>query len=822
MTSISLQPDLAADDAATVCAHCGLDVPPVLVDAAATLQFCCAGCRAVHDAISACGLDRYYAVREAAEAEGQPARVSPRRFDEFDDPVFRERYARRTSDGLATVQLAVEGVHCAACLWLIEKLPRLLPGVVEARLNLGRKVVRILWDDATVPLSRIARQLAAFGYVPHAVTAHAAEEIRRREDRRFLVRIAVAGALAGNVMLIAFALYGGALHGIEPALERLFRGTSLGLTLVALAWPGRVFFRGAWAALRAGTTNMDVPVAVGLAAGTLWSGVATLRGAGEVYFDSMTLLVLLLLVGRWIQTRQERRSADAVELLFSMTPRHARLVEDDGVRDVPIESLARGHVVEVRAGETVPADGDVIEGRSTVDVAWLTGEPRPAAAGPGDRVHAGSTNVTARLLVRVVVTGDATRAGRLMHLVEESAHRRAPVVRLADRIAAGFVPAVLLLAAATAVGWWWIDPGRGVENAIALLIITCPCALGLATPLAIVAAIGRAARRGIIIKGGEIVEAMTKGRGIVYLDKTGTITEGRVAVRAWHGPDALRTAVARLEAQCSHPVAAALVRAGGATGPEGVDVRDARAGTSGVTGVVDGRALVVGSRSWLAAHDVALPRWAEEREREITGDAGSPVFVAADGRVEAVAAVGDTVTAQAAPAVAALRRLGWRVGVLSGDHPEVARRVGVEIGVDADACRGGVTPEEKLRTVEAAARVEPVIMVGDGINDAAALAAATVGVAVHGGAEASLASADVYLGRDGLATLPDLITGASRTLRVIRRGLAISLAYNVVGIGLAAGGLITPLVAAVLMPLSSLTVITLAFRARSFGAASCR
>ncbi len=805
------------------CAHCGADVPRGLLDPSAAQQFCCHGCQAVYATIHGCGLDQYYALREAA-LDGAPAPAvasADRRFEEFDDAAFRARFVRSTGTGVSQVEFALEGVHCAACLWLIERLPRLVPGVVDARLNLGRRTVRLIWDDQTVTLAEVARRLAGLGYTPHALTNDRAAALQTAEDRGYMVRIAAAGAIAGNVMLLAFALYGGMFHGIEREFAELFRWTSAGLTLVALLWPGRVFYRNALHAVRARTINMDVPVAVGLTAGMTWSLLATVRGVGEVYFDSVTLLVFLLLVGRWIQLRQQRRSADAVDLLYAMTPRHARRVDGDQRREVPIESLPHDAVVEVRAGETVPIDGEVMTGVSSIDAAWLTGESQPFGVAPGARVCAGHVNLGAPIRVRVECAGTETRAGRLMQLVEDSARRRAPIVSLADRIAGVFAIAVLVLAGVTALAWSRVDGDRALENALSLLIITCPCALGLATPLAIVAAIGRAAQRGVLIKGGAVVESLAGRTGVVYLDKTGTITEGRAVVQMWRGDETLRSHAAALESGSAHPVAQALTRAADESVWSQHLVSEAASSARGMEGVVDGRRITVGSADGVQAFGVAIPESRQRDAVDIAATGASPVFIACDGVVAAVAGVGDAVRADAAASIDSIRRLGWRVEILSGDAPEIAMRVGAAVGVEPAACRGGASPEDKLRAVEDAAARGPVIMVGDGVNDAGALAAATIGVAVRGGAEASLVAADVYLNRDGLAALPVLLNGAARTIHVIRRGLLVSLLYNVAGTTLAMAGMINPLVAAVLMPASSLTVITLALRARTFGGPRC-
>jgi Cu2+-exporting ATPase len=813
MSSIDAAAALAADAASPACAHCALPVPAAERTGDDGPQFCCQGCRTVYAAIREGGLAEYYAMRESLEAPARPALTTGRAYAEFDDPAFTDRHVRGETGGMLATDLLLEGVHCAACVWLVEKVPSLVAGVAESRLDLRRQVVRVRWDPATTSLSSIARRLDRLGYPSRPFTGRDRLAMRRAEDRRALVRIAVAGAVAGNVMLIAFALYGGMFHGMEATYATLFRWTSLALAAVSLAWPGRVFFRGAWAALRARTAQMDVPIAIGLAAGMAWSTFATVTGAGEVYFDSITILVFLLLVGRWIQQRQQRTSQDAVELLYTLTPATARRLEDGTVSEVAIESIAPGDLVEVRGGDAIPADGAVTEGASRLDLSLLTGESRPEAVVTGDRVSAGTTNLESRIVVEVDTTGEQTRVGRLMQLVADSAQRRAPVIRLADRIAGFFVTIVLALALVTVLTWWNAGPERAIANAISLLIITCPCALGLATPLAVIAGIGRAARTGILVKGGHAVECLARP-GAMLLDKTGTLTEGRVALRSWEGDEELRRPAAVLERASSHPIARAFAHAAPEATGEVMDVVEIPG--TGIEGTVDGRRIAVGSARHLEQRGVAIPDWARRARDAVLARAESPIFVVADGRIGAVAGVGDALRADVPDAIRRLRDRGWSIGVLSGDHPEIVDAVARALELDPDACRGGVSPEEKVDAVERAAGRGPVVMVGDGVNDAAALAAATVGIAVRGSAESSLAIADVFLARPGLTALADLVDGSRRTMGVIRRNLVISLAYNVIGVTLAMAGAVNPLVAAILMPMSSLTVLGLSFRSRTF------
>lgn len=796
------------------CAHCGLGVPAGLVDEGAEWQFCCHGCRAVYAVIHEHGLDRYYAFRAEAEAEPQPASPTGRSYAELDDPGFQARACWTTSDGLAATELYLEGVHCAACVWLVERLPSLVPGLVEVRLDLPRSRALVRWDARAVALSAAARQLDALGYRAHPSRGLEAQALRRREDRRMLARIGLAGAAAANVMAIAFALYGGFFHGMEPEYASLFRWASLAVTVPAMIWGGGVFFRGAWAALRVRTLHMDLPISVGLLAGFVHGAVNTVRGAGDVYFDSVTALIFLLLAGRYVQRRQQRVAADSAELLASLAPSAARLIEHGDVREVPIEALLPGSCVEVRAGDTVPADGVIAAGRSALDLSLLSGESRPTDAGPGDRVHAGTVNLSSRLEVLVEHTGEDTRVGRLVKLVEEHGRRRAPIAELADRIAGHFVAAVLVLAALTFALWARVDVGRAVDHAVALLIVTCPCALGLATPLALSAAIGQAARAGFLIKGADVLEKLTRP-GRMWLDKTGTLTQGRAALLDWWGDPDARTLAAAAEAHSSHPLARALVAAVGPAPDVPVTIVETQGG--GIEGTVAGRAVVLGSPAFVKARTGTIPPDFERRGYELPAQGLTPVLVAVDGTVVAAAGFGDPLREDAAGALARVRRRGWRVGILSGDDPVVVHSIGRRLGLGPEDCRGGVSPESKLRAVEDEAAAGSVVMVGDGVNDAAALAGATVGIAVHGGAEAALAAADVFIARPGIGRVADLLDGASHAMRTVRRNLVLSLCYNAAGAALAMAGLINPVVAAILMPLSSITVIAHSYRARSFG-----
>jgi P-type Cu2+ transporter len=520
--------------------------------------------------------------------------------------------------------------------------------------------------------------------------------------------------------------------------------------------------------------------------------------------------------------RQQAKAELAAGSAQALTPRTARQLGEDGsVQIVPSEAVPEGARVEVLAGDTFPVDGLVESGSSKADVGWLTGESAPEPVARGSRVFAGTTNLVSRLTVVAEQSGAETRAARLWRDVERASLRRAPIATVADRASAYFLVGVLVLALWAFFIWLPSGAGVALEAAIALLVVTCPCGLALATPLTVSAALGQAGRAGFMIKGGAALEALARPALIVF-DKTGTLTLGRLSVVSWFGDTSLGPQIKALEAESAHPVARALVEAL-------ADVPAARATHVtqrlgvGIEGIVDGHRVSVG-----AVHSVKgpLPAWAIEALGELASAGHTPVLVAVDGNVWAVLGLGDPVRAEAAQVLAELRARGYSLALSSGDRQavvdHVVRTLEAASGVSPlfEVARGDVSPEGKLEHVEAARARGGVFMVGDGVNDAAALTAASVGIAVHGGAEASLQAAHVFVTRPGVQPILELLDGSRRALRVIYINLAFSLVYNVVAAGLCLAAAITPLWAAVIMPLSSLTVVSHSYRRRMFGARS--
>lgn len=822
MTAMSSPPSAALPTAspksATACSHCDLPVPAGLIVPDADEQFCCAGCASVYRMIHGCDLGRYYHLRDVLGSTTPPvgpAADPPTRYEAFDQPAFFDAHTVALAGGLRQIDLRLSNVHCAACVWLVERLPKVCPGVIEARLSLGQMVARVTWEASAVRLSAIATTLHRLGYPPHPAGSSEARSLRIAQERQMLVRIGVAGACAGNAMLLAVSLYLGLLDGMAAEFETFLRWISLIIGGVALGWPGGVFFRGAWAGWRTRRVTLDLPIALALGVGGLAGLINVVTGRGDIYFDSLCVLVFLLLVGRYLQMRQQRRAIDAVSLMQSLTPVGCEVRRGNAWVSVPLESVVVGDRVRVASNERLPVDGTVCEGVSSLDTSSLTGESRPCGIEPGDAVFAGTQNVGPAIQVSVSAAGRDTRVAQLMEAASADVSNKPAIVCFADRVAGGFTLAVVLLAGLVFGGWWWaVGFEPALSHAVALLIVACPCALGLATPMTLALALGVASRRDILVKDAAIFEKLARVEparpGVLALDKTGTLTTGQPRVVAWLGDSAWQPVVGVMETDSKHPIGRALAQAYGQANPPDID-HVTEHGQGGVTATFDGRDVALGSRRWLETQGVPLGReWVEALDRH--QDQGmSLVVVAVDRQVVAVVWLADSIRPGTAAALRELEAVGFLPCILSGDTGDAARHVGQALSIAPDHVHAELAPEDKTKLVaRAGGEGQMVVMVGDGVNDAAALARADVGLAVKGGAEAALAVADAYTHRPGLAPLIDLVGLSRLTLRVVRQNLAVSLGYNALTVSLAAAGLLSPWIAAILMPTSSLTVLGLA------------
>jgi Cu2+-exporting ATPase len=795
------------------CTHCGLPVPLGLVDSARDEQFCCSGCLGAYELIHSTGLDSFYGMTDRAGAKS----VSDDRngFLEFDEPIFQSKYATETNASESKIDLVVDGIHCGACIWLIEKLPMLQSGVLSTTVNWARRTVTVHWQRDQVALSRIASTLNRIGYRPSPVQPNQTRNRWKAENRKHLIGIGIAAACAGNNMIISAALYLGMFSHMSAGMTGLMRIASGVVGIVALCSPGRIFLKSAVTAIRTRTPHMDLPIALGLSVGTIAGLVNVIRGTGEIYFDSLSVLIFLLLIGRWIQFRQQSKATDAVEMLYRLTPQMARKIVDGTATEILVDLVEIGDRLEVLPGDLFPVDGEIVEGATRVDESILTGESEACRRGEGDLVAAGTKNEASAVTIKALAVGNETRLSQIVGLVEQASSQKPQIVQWANQVGGYFVAVVLVLSLITFCWWAAVDVETAIDRTIALLIVACPCALALATPLAIAVSLGRAAKHRIMIKGGDVLQGLQKP-GMIWLDKTGTLTEGRLQVVSWSGDKHWIHYVEKLESKSSHPIARAILEYADSNPvavPGGVSISNSESfGGQGVGGTVGPHRLLIGNETLMNRFGIEI--YSSQRrmaQRQI--EAGfSPCWVAADGEIVAVIAIGDTIRDDAAESVSMLKSKGWDVGILSGDHQHVVDRVARRLGISNENSKGGIEPEGKLSVVNQSAQSGTVVMIGDGVNDSAALAAANVGIAVKGGAEASLAAAPVFFSKPGITPVIELLAVADSTSAIMKLNLYVSLAYNISFALLAFAGLINPLVAAILMPISSITVVALSLK----------
>ncbi len=804
------------------CFHCGLPLPPNEEFTAAlggeTRHFCCIGCRAVCSAIYDAGLEGFYQ-RTPEGTLLAPPPEPPKDVALYDLDEVQEEFITQSGDD-REINLLVEGIHCAACVWLIERTLGRLPGVVAANVNLAGRRLLVRWDNSRLKLSDIIRRLGDIGYAAVPFDPEAAEGSIKRQNRAFLFRIAFAGFAMMNLLWISIALYTGANKG---EFRDMFHWLGFVLATPTLLYSGWPFFRGAWTGLRRLHLTMDLPIALGASITYLYSTYVTIvkPPLGEVYYDTVVNFIFVILIGRHLESMSKRRAVAATQRLLDLQPRGATVLREGAEQLVPIRAVKVGDRVLVKAGDKIPVDGIVIDGRSEVDEAMLSGESRAVAKGPDDKVSAGTINTLSALVIEVTATLRDTALGRIIRLVEEAQASKAPIQCTADRIVPWFVAVTLLLATITFVWWVRSDFEVALLAATSVLIITCPCAFGLATPMAIAVASGLGARHGILVKNGAVLETMSQITHFVF-DKTGTLTEGRMAVEdivstSAITPDELLLKAAAAERYSEHNVAAAIVeearqRELNPFGPT-TEAFESTPGF-GVAATVDGAALVLGTAAWLERRGVQSEPAFAERARQLEIQGTSCVHVGLDGRQVGLIAVSDRLRPDARTLVDALRAEGIRMTLLSGDRRLVAEAVAERLGgmeVIAE-----VLPEDKDRVIaEMQRQGDQVAMIGDGVNDAPALIRANVGIAVGSGTDVSAESADIVLISNELDKIRLATLLSRRSLRTIRQNIGISFIYNIITVPLAMAAIITPLVAAISMPVSSLLVIGNAARIRT-------
>ena len=801
------------------CYHCGLPIPagvdlPVDVDGARH-QMCCTGCQAVAESIVSSGLIDYYRRRDAMPEQARDAMPDELKdLGLFDHPDFQQGFVKPVGEHEREAALILEGITCAACIWLNEQHVAHQPGVTAIDINYATRRARVRWDERRIKLSDILAAIQAIGYRAYPYDAARSEQISQRERRSALWRLFVAGFGMMQVMMYAFPAYIAEDGDITADIESLMRWASLILTAPVVLYSAAPFFSHAWRDVRLRRLGMDVPVALGIGAAFVASCWATFIGHGEVYFDSVTMFVFFLLCGRYVEMLARQKAVRGVEELGKALPAFAERLAawpgPDGEK-VPVSQLLTGDVIRVKPGEALPADGVVVEGESNANEALLTGESRPVPKRPGSAVTGGSVNIGSPLCVRVTRTGEHTRLAAIRQLMERASAEKPRVVQQADRFAAYFIVALLVLAAVTAAWWYWHDPDRALWVFVSVLVVSCPCALSLATPVALTVATDALARMGILVTRGHAIEALARADHFVF-DKTGTLTYGEMRVEQVRLLGAIAEARARqlaagLEQGSEHAIAAAL-RLGGGNAPLPAFAGLTATTGQGVAGVLDGTPYRIGRPAFVAelvgtpVPDVLLDD--ERSGRTVIALASSAGWLAGF-------ALSDGLREDCPAAFESLRGKGIELSIFSGDTPSTVEALAGRLGVQH--ALGGMTPEGKHAALIALQKGDAVIaMVGDGVNDAPVLAQAQVSVAMGGGTDLARNQADIVLLSGRLGSLAEGVTLSRRALTIIRQNLWWSFAYNFTAVPLAMSGFVTPWMAGIGMSASSLLVVLNALR----------
>ena len=808
------------------CFHCSLPVPKnssyTAIINGEEQPMCCPGCEAVAKAIVDGGLASFYQHRTEVSPTARAALPDVlEQLTLYDKPELQRTFVSTDDKNIKQASLILEGIVCAACVWLNERHVSALAGVVEFRVNYSTHRARVRWDDSKIKLSDILQAISSIGYLAHPFDAGRQEALYKKERSAALKRLAIAGLGAVQVMMLAVALYAGDYSGMDAGLENFMRWVSLFIATPVVFYSAKSFFSSAWRDLKVHQLGMDVPVslAIGLAyAASTW---ATIMQSGQIYFDSVTMFTFFLLAGRFLEMGARQKAGQAAEELVKLLPAMATRIAIDGDETIAVSELIVGDKIRVKPGESISADGVILEGRSSIDESLLTGESHPLAKSVSEKVIGGSVNIESPLVIEVQKLGEDTVLASIQRLLDRAQTEKPSIAKTADKVAGYFVGFLLVLVSAVGFWWWQHDPSQAFWIALSLLVVTCPCALSLATPAAMTAATGSLTRLGVLTTRGHALETLAKVTHVVF-DKTGTLTKGQLALESMQTFSALErqqslNIAAALELGSEHPVAKVFLQQAEKQNAVVAEKIEAIPG-QGVTGLIDGVQYRLGCATYVKYEDgflienkPPLDRTHLVKSHLDRSNNATEIFLANDKELLAVFFLSDELREQAKESVEALKALGKKVWLVSGDNEAAVTYIAGEL--DIENIRHSMKPENKLAVIhELQKKGEIVAMVGDGVNDAPVLAAAQVSIAMGGGTQLAQASADMVLLSEHLPHLVDAIKMAKRSVNIIHQNLGWALAYNVLALPLASMGYIAPWMAATGMSASSLVVVLNALR----------
>ncbi|MCK5813051.1 MAG: heavy metal translocating P-type ATPase [Cocleimonas sp.] len=798
------------------CFHCGLPVPNGF-DHSVTINnkpraMCCIGCESVAKAIVENKLENFYNFR--TDKSGKAEDLVPeelRQLNVYDDDELQKSFVRRESsesgEAIREASLILEGIVCAACVWLNEHHIKQLKGVVDFRINYSTHRASLKWNNNEIQLSEVLQEITNIGYHAHPFDPGRMETLQKEEKSKSLRRIAVAGIGMMQAMMAAIALYIGADSDMDANMVQLLRWMGLIITTPVVFYSARIFFISAWRDIKRRQLGMDVPVAIAIAAAYLASIWATVTQSGDVYFDSVAMFTFFLLVGRFLEMGARHKSGQVADELIRLTPVTATRIEENEHKLVSINELELGDKLLVKPGEVIPADGFVIEGQSSVNESLLTGESLPVSKKIKDALTGGTHNIESPLILQVDKLGDSTVLSSIVRLLERAQSEKPSLARFADRFAAWFVGIMLIISLSVFAFWWFNEPEKAFWVTLSVLVVTCPCALSLATPAALTTATGALTEKGVLTTRGHALETLAKVTH-VFFDKTGTLTHGNLVVsdiqRLGNTPiEQCKQLAAGLETASEHPVAKALLKDIENT----INVKQAKAESGkGIEGVFNNERYRIGTANYVS--EIAGEKSVKETNE---GQGGSYVYLGKQSQWLAKFKLEDEVREEAGQAISELKKMGIKVTLLSGDKQNVVDNIAETLGIQQAI--GELLPEQKLQYLQKSQQQNEIVaMIGDGVNDAPVLAGAQVSIAMGEGSQLAQVSADMVLLSEKLTLLPEAIKTAREMQRIIKQNFAWAIFYNLLAIPLAATGMLAPWMAAIGMSFSSLVVVLNALR----------
>lgn len=788
------------------CDHCHLEFSDDVMIHDGEYRFCCKGCQGIFHLLKDEGLESFYT--KMGDTTLAPPSEQFEASSNFDSPAFRERFITTTKEGFAQVSLIIEGIHCAACVWLNEKALHKMAGVVEAHINYTNNKARITWDTDTVKLSSIIDMIRAIGYNAFPYDATLQEERANKERKDYYLRMAVATFATMNMMWVAIAQYAGYFTGITQEIKTILNVAEWFLATPVLFYSGWVFYRGAYYGLKNKAVTMDLLVVTGSSLAYVYSIYITVLEKGEAYFDSVSMIITFVLFGKFLEVLSRKNAADTLDIIGKHIPREVSIVEGETIKEVNVNDVKIGDLIRIRTGEKAAIDGEVVSGEGSFDESSLTGESEPIFKRSGSSIISGTTSIDALLTYRATKDFAHSTLSNLVNLLENAMSHKPRIEQLANRLSQHFSSTILFLAIATFWGWyfWPHTFDRALMVGISVIIIACPCALALATPVATLVGLALGAKRGILFKSAAQIETMAQAT-MVVLDKTGTITQGRPeVVYATIHQDFERSLLYALVSSSKHPISRGI--------GEYLERTENISETFGLEEVreIPARGIVARSGGMMIAGGNALLM--QELGVEVGLRSDKSLFYYAVGNELAVTfELRDLPKAGADESIQNLKNAGLRVVMLTGDHQEAAERVAREVGIDE--VHAHLNPQEKAEFIaQAHNKGNVVIMAGDGVNDLLALANADIGIAMGSGSDIAIEVSDVVLLNDSLMSLAEAHAISRRTYRLIKQNLGISLVYNSITIPLAMSGYVIPLIAAISMSFSSLLVVGNSMRVR--------